>query len=157
MGELVFLLILLILCAVCFVQTLSFPVSILDQSGGPALFPQIVLALLTLVIVIRLIQFFREKKHEHFVFRELFTGRRLFFFGSLIVYVFLFDFLGYILSTALFLVVTINYFYYVVKGNRGSVKAILVRNISAIAFSVIMYVFFANILHIMLPTGQLFA
>lgn len=157
MGELVFLLLLLILCAVCFVQTLSFPVSILDQSGGPALFPQIVLVLLAVVIVLRMIQFLREKEHAHFVFRELFTGRRLFFFGSLIVYVLLFQWLGYILSTALFLLVTVNYFYFVVKGNRGSVKAIVVRNVSVVAFSIVMYVFFANILHIMLPTGQLFA
>ncbi len=155
MGEIIFLIVLLLLGGVLFQQTFTFGVSILDQSGGPALFPRIVLAILAIAIIIRLISVLREKKHEHFVFIELFTGNRLFFFLSLILYIVTFKFLGYILSTCLFLMITCNYFYYVVKGNKGSVKSIAVRNIGIVVFAVVMYVFFANVLHIMLPAGIL--
>lgn len=155
MGEIVFLVVLLIISAVCFQQTFTFGVSILDQSGGPAVFPRIVIALLVIAVVIRLITVLREKKHEHFVFIELFTGKRLFFFLSLILYIVTFKFLGYILSTCLFLMITCNYFYYVVKENKGSLRSIVLRNTFVVVFSVGMYFFFGNVLHIMLPAGIL--
>lgn len=155
MGEIIFLIVLLLLGGVLFQQTFTFGVSILDQSGGPALFPRIVLAILAIAVIIRLISVLREKKHEHFVFIELFTGKRLFFFLSLILYIVTFRFLGYILSTCLFLMITCNYFYYVVKENKGTLRSIVLRNAFVVVFSVGMYFFFGNVLHIMLPAGIL--
>jgi len=153
MGELIFLGILLAICVYFFTLTSGFAVSILDKSGGAAVFPRIVIIFLAVFIIARMVTVLLEKEKKPFAFLELFQGMRLFFFASLVIYILALKPVGYVLTTTAFLVVVINGFYYKVKGNWGSVPAIVVRNMLLVAFVMLMEFFFVRILHIMLPAG----
>lgn len=153
MGELIFLGILLVVCIYFYTLTFGFAVSILDKSGGAAVFPRIVIVFLMVFLIVRAVTVLKDKQRKPFAFKELFLGMRLFFFTSLICYILVFKFLGYVISTTLFLVVTINVFYFKTKKQLGSVQAIAVRNFMAIIFVLLMNYFFVHILHIVLPAG----
>ena len=153
MGEVIFLGLLAVISVVFFVMTFSFPTSIMDKSGGPAIFPQIVLVFLFVLVLIRIVMVLRQKERPPFVFLELFKGMRLFFFLSLVCYIVAIDFLGYILSSILFFAVTVNFFYYKAKGTWGSVKSIALRNGLILVFVFSLNAFFSGILKVMLPPG----
>lgn len=155
MGELIFLGLIAAICGVFFYLTFDFQVSLLDRSGGAAMWPRIIIAFLMIFVIIRFIQVVRTKKKEEFVFLELFRGPRLFLLAALVVYIIAFKPVGYILSTSLFLLVVVNVFYKWTKGNLGTVKSIVVRNVLLIAFVVALYFFFAEIVNIPLPVGTL--
>lgn len=155
MGECLFLSILLAICAIAFFLTFGFKVSILDTSGGAALFPRIIILFLAVVCIIRIIQILREKEKHPFVFWELFKGYRLFFLAMMACYIFLLKPVGYILTTSIFMLVTVNVFYRETTGNMGSIKSIVIRNVLSIVFVAVLYVFFARVVHIMLPAGLL--
>lgn len=155
MGELVFLALLMILGGVFFGISFDFKTSALDTSGGAAFWPRIVIAFLMVFLVIRVIEVFREKEKKEFAFIELFQGPRLFFLLSLTCYIALFQYLGYVVSTTLFLLVTVNVFYKITRDNFGSLRAIIIRNTAAVAFSVVFYFFFVKVIHIMLPSGAI--
>lgn len=158
MGELIFLACILVVCGVFFYLTFGFQVSVLDTSGGAALWPRIVIVFLVVFLVIRAIQVIRERgtgDQEEFIFTELFKGKRLFFLTALAVYILVFKFLGYIASTILFLAVVVNVFYKWTKDGFGSLKSILIRNALIVVFTVAMYFFFAEVVHIMLPAGSI--
>lgn len=156
MGELIFLGIFTVVSIYFFYLTGDFRVSVLDKSGGAKVWPRIVLIFLLIFLIIRIIQVLREKDKKHFVFKELFTGTRLFFFLSFVAYIILLKFLGYFITTFSFLVVTINYFYKHVKGDYGTKKQIIIRNVLLLAFTFLMWAFFSEILHIMLPSSSIF-
>lgn len=80
MGELVFLALLLAVCTLFYGMSFDFKTSILDTSGGAALWPRIVIIFLVMIIIIRGIQVIKERDRKQFVFKELFQGSRLFFF-----------------------------------------------------------------------------
>lgn len=155
MGELIFLGILMVICIYFYTLTFGFAVSVLDKSGGAAVFPRFVILFLTIFLVVRIVTILRQKQKQGFVFTELFKGMRLFFFASLIVYILAMKYAGYVLSTTAFLLVTVNCFYYKTKDNWGTAKSIAVRNVLLIGFALAMNYFFSNILHIMLPAGFL--
>lgn len=155
MGELIFLGLIAAICGVFFYLTFDFQVSLLDRSGGAAMWPRIIIAFLMIFVIIRFIQVVRTKKKEEFVFLELFRGPRLFLLAALVVYIIAFKPVGYIFSTSLFLLVVVNVFYKWTKGNFGTVKSIVVRNVLLIAFVVALYFFFAEIVNIPLPVGTL--
>lgn len=151
MGELIFLALLMILGAVFFGMSFDFKTSALDTSGGAALWPRIVIIFLMIFLIIRAVEVFREKEKKEFVFKELFRGPRLFFLLSLAGYIILFKHLGYLLSTILFLLITVNVFYKITRDNFGSLRSIIIRNTVAVVFSVAFYFFFVKVIHIMLP------
>lgn len=156
MGELVFLGLLFLLCGYLFFLTFSFPVNILERSGGAGLFPRLVLLFFMIFLVIRVVQILCRKKKDPFVFLEMFQGTRLFYLIALIAYVAMLKILGYFICTILFLAVTINVLYRQQKGGWGSAGTIVVRNAAIVVFAAVMYLFFAHILHVLLPTGMLF-
>lgn len=153
MGELIFLALLMLLGAAFFGMSFEFKTSALDTSGGAAFWPRIVIGFLAIFLIIRAVEVFREKEKRGFVFVELFQGPRLFFLLSLVGYIALFQYLGYIVSTTLFLLITVNIFYKITRDNFGTVWSILIRNAVAVIFSMAFYYFFAKVIHIMLPTG----
>ncbi len=155
MGELVFLLVIAALAIGMFVMTFSFPTSIVDKSGGPALFPRILIGLLLLLLIIRFIQILKGRK-EKFYFLEFFTGNRLIVFLSLVFLVASMSTLGYVISTSLFVLGLVNLFYAKVHGQLGGLKKIIIRNISLLVLVVGVYWFFLNVLHITLPQGIFF-
>ena len=155
MGELIFLGIVMAVCAYFYTLTFGFAVSILDKSGGAAVFPRFVILFLAVFLVVRFITVLREKQKKPFAFKELFTGMRLFFFVSLIGYILALKHLGYLICTLAFLMVTVNVFYYKTKNGWGPVKSIVLRNVLLAVFTLAMNYFFVRILHIMLPSGFL--
>lgn len=157
MGELIFLGIVAAICGVFFYLSFDFQVSLLDRSGGAAMWPRIIIAFLLIFVIIRFIQVLREKKKGEFVFLELFRGPRFFLLASLVVYIIAFKYVGYIISTTVFLLVVVNVFYKWTKDNFGSVKSIVIRNVLLILFVIMLYYFFAEVVHILLPTGTLWS
>lgn len=157
MGELIFLGIIAAVCGVFFYLTFDFQVSLLDRSGGAALWPRIIIIFLMIFVIIRFIQVLREKDKGEFVFLELFKGPRFFLLASLVAYIVAFKSLGYIISTSLFLVVVVNVFYKWTKDDFGSVKSIVIRNTLLILFVIALNYFFAEIVNIPLPTGALWS
>ena len=145
MGELVFLALLLAVCTLFYGMSFDFKTSILDTSGGAALWPRIVIIFLVMIII------------KQFVFKELFQGSRLFFLLSLFGYVILFRYAGYLISTMLFLLITMNIFYKITRDNFGSMRSIIVRNGVAVAFVFGCNFFFAEVVHIALPQGAIWS
>lgn len=157
MGELVFLALLLAVCTLFYGMSFDFKTSILDTSGGAALWPRIVIIFLVMIIIIRGIQVIKERDRKQFVFKELFQGSRLFFLLSLFGYVILFRYAGYLISTMLFLLITMNVFYKITRDNFGSMRSIIVRNGVAVAFVFGCNFFFAEVVHIALPQGAIWS
>ncbi len=156
MGEIVFSGLLFLFSGYLFYLTFDFPVNILERSGGAGLFPRIVLAFLMVFLIIRIVQILCQKEKKPFVFTEMFKGIRLFYLITLVAYVALLKVLGYFICTTLFLAVMINVLYRQVRGEWGTVKTIVLRNVLIVAFAVLMNLFFAKILHVLLPVGILF-
>jgi putative tricarboxylic transport membrane protein len=155
MGEIIFLVFLLITGGVMFYSTYDFRTSLLDTSGGPALFPRIVLIFLLLMLVIRIVQILCSKEKKQFAFLEIFKGSRLFFILSLGVYIVLIKPLGFILSTVLFMSVLILGFRYSMSKSVGKPGSVAIAIGFSAVYAVLMYVLFAKILNIFLPAGLL--
>ena len=155
MGEIIFLVFLLISGGVMFWSTFSFRTNPLDTSGGPAIFPQIVLAFLMLMVVIRIVEILCSKEKKPFAFVEMFKGSRLFFLVSLGVYIFLIKPLGFIVSTVLFMTVVILGFRYSMSKSVGKPGSVAIAVGASAAYAVLMYVLFAKVLSIFLPAGIL--
>lgn len=153
MGEFVLLGLLAVIGVSFWFMTFDFAVSPLDRSGGAGLFPRFVIAFMLIFVVIRVVQVLMKKEKDHFVFLELFTGIRLFFFLSFVIYVLILNWLGYFFSSILFLAITTNYFSYKTNDTFGTTKAIVLRNGALILFVFMMHYFFDRILHIALPRG----
>lgn len=153
MGELIFLLILIAGSLFLLWQTGSFPSSAMDNSGGAALFPRVVLGLLILLLVLRIIQILCSKEKEPFIFERLFKGSPGIFLLSIFLYILLFSVLGYILATFLYAVAAITYCYKKKYGNFGTVKSILVRIAVSAAGTLLLYWFFSDILVVRMPMG----
>jgi len=154
-GEIIFLGILFLACSYLFSLTFSFQTSVLDKSGGAALFPQIVIIFLLIFLALRIILILRTKEKKPFVFLELFQGMRLFFFTALVLYIIAIKPVGYVISTIIYLLIVINVFYYSTRGNWGNPKSILIRNTCIFAFVFLMNTFFASMLKVLLPQGFL--
>lgn len=153
MGEIIFLLILIAISVLGFIEAGTFPVSIFEKTGGPALFPKILFVGLAIFAVIRIIMILRSKEKKKFVFVELFQSTRGVFLLASVVYVLVMEYLGYIISTALFLVVICNYLYWKRHDTKGTVKSIILRNVAMIVITFLLYVFFAKVMTINLPQG----
>lgn len=153
MGEIVFLGAILIIGVICGIQTLGFKaIPILDSVVGPALFPQIAIGIVVLGALALIVQLVMKKQKNQFVFLELFQGKRLGFGIVTIAYVLMLDSIGFIVSTAIFLMLAINYLEYI-KGIQINRKKTIVVSLCCILFSIIIYYFFSKVMGIMLPRG----
>ncbi len=157
MGEILFMIIIAIAAIIMFIMTYDFPVSIIDKSGGAALFPRIIIILLLFFMLIRLISILRTKKEERkpFAFTEMFKGSRLVYLLLTIAYIAVLTQLGFIISSLLYLFILINYFYYLQNGRLPAVKTEMIIVISIVAGVLILNYFFGNVLNILLPKGIL--
>ena len=155
MGEIIFLVMLLVGSLYLFSLTGDFPISILDKSGGAALFPRIVMIFLMIVLAVRILSLFRARNREAFVFTEIFKGTRGIYFGALVLYVLLMPFLGYIIATFTFVAGLMNTFYYSVHKELGEPKAIAIRNGLVVVLVICVNFFFKEVLGVFLPVGFL--
>jgi len=155
--ELVFLAVLAVVASVFFFETTTYKIASFDTSGGPAIFPQYVLILLLVAIVVLVIQKIIKKDFKGFVFLELFKRERGIGLLSLIAYLTLLNILGFTLSTILFLSFLVNFLYRAHHDKSlGSVKQISIRTGISVLFSFIIHYTFVNLMHVMLPKGILF-
>ena len=111
MGELIFLALIGIVGVLCYNETLSYSVAEYDRTGGPAMYPQLVLILLFIALALRAIQILMTKEKPKFKWFTLFKGSRGVFFIAFALFVFLMDPLGFIVDATLFLTGTSLYLY----------------------------------------------
>ncbi len=157
MSELIFLGILAVLGIICFGETTTYTVAPYDRTGGPAIYPQIVLVLLFVALALRAIQLLVSKKREKFKWFTLFHGPRGVFFAAFLLFVILMKPLGFIVDATLFLTFTSLFLYYKTTDDKslGGPKTILLRFVVAAVFSGIVYFFFSEVLHVAVPKGVL--
>lgn len=155
MGEIIFLVILAGVAGLYFYQALGYAMPKLDNSGGPAIFPKFVCAVLICLIIIRIITIIAKKEKKPFHNFELFKGSTGLLFISFVVFVVIVKPLGFILASFLFLSFVSNALYFVKTNTIGSVKSIVFREVLFILFPVLLYFFFTKVLFIALPAGIL--
>lgn len=155
MGEIIFLLLFAGISVTYFTQTFGYSTPLLDNSGGPALFPRIICIALCALIVIRIIQIISRKKYEHFHFFELFKGSTGMFSISTIVMILLIPYLGFLVTCFLFLTFSGNALFYIKQKSFGKGWQIALRELLFLAFVIGLYLFFTHILYVALPAGIL--
>ncbi len=155
MGEIIFLLILIVGGVFLFITSLDYSsVEFLDAYVGPALFPQIIISIIILAAVALLIKIIVMKKKPDFVFIELFKGNRLIFGIFIIAFVLILDMFGFVASTILFLTVTTSFFTYVQFGKIEKIRLIL-NVVGICVFAVGIYLIFSQLIGLQLPIGKL--
>lgn len=155
MGEIIFLFVLAAIGGWYFYETFSYTTPIYDKTGGPAVFPRMILILLLICLVVRLIQILVKKERKHFVLLELFTGSTGVFLFAFMAYIFLLEPLGMILDTILYLTFTSHYMIYGRDGTIGSKTSVIKHFIAYIFMSVGIYLFFSKVMNVAVPTGIL--
>ena len=144
MGEIFFLIILAAAGVGMFGMSFGFQVSRIDSSGGPALFPRIVIIILLLFIAIRIIMVSKSKEElgKKFHFLEIFQG-----------YAVLMKPLGFVISSSLFLIIAVTFLYKKQYGERITVKKGLILYPVILISVAVLYYIFVNKLNVLLPGG----
>lgn len=155
MGEIIFLLLLVATAVIYIVQTLDYTTPLLDKSGGPAMFPQIVCGVLIVLILIRIIQILAQKNFKKFHFFELFKGSTGLFSISTIVMILLIQPLGFLITCFLYLTIVANALLYIKTKSFGKVWQIITREASFLAVVVGLQLFFTEVLYVAIPLGIL--
>ena len=155
MGESIFLASLAAVAGTMLFETMHYPTGALDRSGGPGIFPTILIAILLAFIALRLVAIIRSRKQEKFVFMEMFRGIRLLFLVALGLTILLMESIGFVPMISLFLIVSVHCFYFAANDSWGSYRLIAVRSLVLVGFTVGMYVFFQAALGVQLPAGIL--
>ena len=155
MGEIFFLIILAAAGVGMFGMSFGFQVSRIDSSGGPALFPRIVIIILLLFIAIRIIMVSKstEELGKKFHFLEIFQGSRLIFLLMFLGYAVLMKPLGFVISSSLFLIIAVTFLYKKQYGERITVKKGLILYPVILISVAVLYYIFVNKLNVLLPGG----
>lgn len=155
MGELVFLTILVMIGIVMYIISGSFPTSIIDKSGGPALFPRLVIIFLFVMIILRIMEILKvpkeERKEFHFV--EIFKGSRLIFLVVTFAYYMLAVYLGFVISSIIYLIFMTSYFYKVKFEIWPSKRRFFTTSGSIVLSVVVIDYLFCEVLNVLLPIG----
>lgn len=154
--EYVFLGIIAIFATLFLKDATQYKIASYDTSGGPGMFPKYILILLLVAIAALIIQKIIKKDKTKFVFFELLMGERGIILGSLVVYLAVLSLIGFILSTCIFLVVTVNYLYFRGHAGLGGKKSIAIRSGISVGTALIINYVFVNLMHVMLPRGIIF-
>ena len=155
MGEIWFLLILAGLDIYYFIETFSYKMPLYDNTGGPSVFPRVILALLLICLLIRLFQLFTAGEKKHFVFLELFRGSTGIFVLAFAAYIFFMEPLGMILDTILYLGFISHYMIAQRDGTIGTPRMVVAHMASFLVMSVAIYWVFSSILNVAVPKGLL--
>lgn len=157
MGEIIFLIILALAGAGMFGMSFGFQVSRIDTSGGPALFPRVVIIILFVFIVIRIVMISKNKEEmeKKFHFLEIFQGSRLIFLLLFLGYALLMKPFGFVISSSLFLILAVTFLYRKQYGERITVKKGLILYPVILVSVAALYYIFVNKLNVLLPSGIL--
>ena len=155
MGEIIFLICLIVLCGLGFGESVTWKVVETDTSGGAAFWPRIIMAALVVCCIIRIVIILRDKEllGKKFVFLDLFYSHRGVFLLAVVLYAVAISVLGYLIATILFLNIIVNVMYVFTKGSLGKPAFLLLRTVCLCIASYGVYYFFGSILRIMVPTG----
>lgn len=155
MGEIAFMAVLALVGIVMFAMTADFPTSVIDKSGGPAMFPRLVICLLLAVMVVRTIKILRNKSllKQRFVCADLFKGSSLTYLCLFVGYAAFITTLGFVATSSLFLVVAIPYLYRRQDGKWPAPGRILAIAVLSVAGVVALNYLFTSVLDVILPTG----
>ncbi|WP_181347211.1 tripartite tricarboxylate transporter TctB family protein [Thalassobacillus sp. CUG 92003] len=137
-----------ILLAVAYlVFTFQLPESQIGNPNGPRYFPALIGFFLLLISIIYCIQEWKQRKEELEEVKQLFTGRTPYLIGStlvlILIYTFLFERIGFLYSTILFL----GGLLFVVNGR----KKWLINIVVAVIFSFVSWYSFSELLQVSLP------
>ncbi|MCD8224483.1 MAG: tripartite tricarboxylate transporter TctB family protein [Clostridiales bacterium] len=154
MGEIYFNLFLAVVSVAGFINTFSWQV-ITDSSGGPAIYPRLILTGLFICAIVRIFQILKQKKEERraFVFLDLFYGHRGFFLLTLVIYAASVTWLGFLIATVIYLNVVVNVMIYFSKGSFKADKWLVLRIICLTVAAYAITWFFQSALRVMVPTG----
>ncbi len=155
MGEIASLLALACVGAVYYAETLGYAVSRFERTGGPAVYPKMVLACLFVFIALRICRIVRERKPRPFVFLNLFRGARGKFFLMFAAYILLMPHLGYIVATAGYLTASCALLTRLKEGAPGPPGRFALRALFFLAVTMGLYWFFATLLNVGVPEGVL--
>ncbi len=157
MGEIIFLIVLAAAGISMFGMSFGFQVSRIDTSGGPALFPRIVIIILLVFIAMRIVMISKDKeeKEKKFHFLEMFQGSRLIFLFMFLGYALLMKPLGFVISSSLFLIIAVTFLYKKQYGERITVKKGLILYPAILICVAVLYYIFVNKLNVLLPGGIL--
>ncbi|MDQ0256626.1 hypothetical protein J2S74_004048 [Evansella vedderi] len=160
MGEILIGIVIIILCIIIYFQSGDFPYFNevhLNAGSFPKLIA-ILLAFLSLILVISKVKELLSKRAElekvdvKVYVKKLIKEYKLVFFTlfSLLGYIFLMQYIGFIVTTILFIIVT----GYVI--GPKSKKDLLIISLVSVIITFSVYAFFQNVLHVRFPTGVLF-
>lgn len=157
MGEIFFLLILAAAGIGMFGMSFGFQVSRIDSSGGPALFPRIVIVILLVFVIIRITMISKNKEElsRKFHFVEIFQGSRLVFLLLFLGYALLMKPLGFVISSSLFLIASVTFLHKKQYGEGITVKKGLILYPVIVAAVTVLYYIFVYKLNVLLPGGIL--
>jgi hypothetical protein len=155
MGEFILLLFFAGIDVYYFAETFTYRKPLFETTGGPAVYPRLILALLFFFLVIRAIQVWRTAKKPPFVFFDLFKGSCGVFLYSFFVYILLMQPLGYVIATLLYLTFISHYLLYHKNGTIGTIRLAGLRIVVFAMISFLLYQFFAVILNVNMPAGML--
>lgn len=153
MGEIFFLGIIAVLDIMYLLETFKYKIPVYDNTGGPGIYPKIILVILLAAIVIRIIRILHSKTKEHFIFRELFEKDRLFFVVAFAAYIMIMRPLGIILSTIIYMTSVCFYIALAIDGTIGTTRTITCRIVAFCLMSILIYLFFSNVMNVALPKG----
>lgn len=157
MGELVFLGVLAVMGIIMFGMSFSFTTSAIDASGGPAVFPRIVIIGLIIFMVMRAVEILRkeEERKKEFHFLEIFKGSRLFFVILFILYAASIKTVGFVIASTFFGIILIAYLHKKQYGNYASIKKSIITYCIFTVSIVAVYYIFTNYFSVNLPAGIL--
>ncbi len=157
MGEVIFSGVVAVIAVVLFINSATFPESIIDQTGGAALFPRIIIILLLVTLAVRVVIILRDKEEREkpFAFIDFFKGRRLVFFLLFIGYTLVMTTLGFFLSSSIFLAIAIPFLYKLQHGKFMSVKRLVISTVISTSMVFALYYIFVNYFNVILPSGIL--
>jgi|GEM_PF-1630364 len=155
MEELLLLVVLTGMDLLYYFETFSYKKALFDKTGGPAIYPRVILVLLLISIAIRVIQILKRHEYEPSVLKGLVTGSRGVFLWAYIAYVLLMEPLGMIIDTVCYLIFICHYMIYARDGKLGSKTSILKHNVSFVLLTLGIYLFFTLVMNVAVPKGLL--
>lgn len=155
MGEIIFLLVIAVLDVIYFTETFSYKKPLFDNTGGPSVFPRVILTLLLIFLIARIIQILLTKEKKHFVFKELFCGSTGVFLFSFAGFILLMEPLGMIVDTVLYLSFISHYMIAQKEGTVGTPGKVLVHIAAFTCMAAAVYWFFSGVLNVAVPKGLL--
>ena len=151
----IFLLLLAGLDLYYFAETFSYRKPLYDNTGGPAVFPRVILILLLICLAVRIIQIVVRKEKRRFIFLDLFKGSTGVFLFAFAGYILCMEFLGMILDTVLYMGFISHYMIYQRDGSIGSLRSAAVHMAVYILMAAALYWFFSGVMNVAVPKGLL--